>query len=77
MVVQWAEKNLVVPVNCTDYRQVWVCATGEKDGVPEKVEGVIGLQYAVDVPMFRFTSAASAKMLIDLANDYMHEQGWR
>ena len=74
---QWAEKNLASPVNFLDYRQVWVCATGDKDGVPDKVEGVIGIQFAVDASMFRFTSAASAKMLIDRANDYLHDQGWR
>ncbi len=77
LAVQWTEKNLAAPVTFTDYKMVWVCALHDDAGNLTGVEGVIGVQFAIDCPVFRFTNAGSAKLLIDRANDYLHDQGWR
>ena len=73
----WADANLAQKINFTDYSEAWVECTVGEEGQPIAVEGLLCLQRAVDCPVLRFTNAASAKLLIQRANDYLQDRGAR
>ena len=77
LAVEFAERELAEAINLTDYRNVFVECECDEHGKPVRAEGLLAMQMVVDVPVARFTNARSAKMLIDRANDYLHDQGAR
>lgn len=75
LVVLWAETHLSSPVNFSDYLMTWAECSADDKGIPSEVHGVVCLQRAIDVPVFRFTDQRSAKSLIDRANNWLADQG--
>jgi hypothetical protein len=77
LVCKWAEKELARVPDFTELNKVWVFCTVNDEGKPLAVEGILGGVPKFDFPLFRFTSSRAAKSLIDRADAYLHDLGYR
>jgi hypothetical protein len=65
------------PLNFLGYKNSWVACEVDDEGKPVRVLGLLCMVLRFDFPVCRFTDNAATKKLVERANDYLHDQGFR
>lgn len=76
LAVAFAEKELAVMPNFSEYAKVWVAASMEGDVIKE-VRGALGFTMRPDFTLARFLGRAEVVALYGRANNYLADNGAR
>jgi hypothetical protein len=73
LAVQFAAKNVAQEVNFAYFRNVWVAAEVDKEGLPVRILGLLGMRVKADFPLCRFTDNAAVVKLVQRARAYLQD----
>jgi hypothetical protein len=77
LAVKYAADNLAERPDFTNFKNVWVACEVDNEGKPVRAIGVLCMVLRPDFPLCRFTDNAAVVKLVQRANDYLHDNGWR